>query len=148
MMINKVCRFTIDNRRSTIDGASRLALLLLVVSLLALSCAQKGEDCTINVTVVEKATGKPLAGAEVLVDGKTIGMSDAGGLCRGSVKLSYGKHGLCCRKEGFTKTEWTMELSPQEGGDEKGFEGEASLLDEIGDLEAEFDYRIEMSREE
>ena len=140
---NKVTPYTIRYALC----AMRYTLYGAVVVLCA-ACAPKGEDCTISVSVVDKATGKPLPGVTVNVDGRELGATGEDGSCRGTLKLRYGKHNLSCCKQGYREAKWQMEFLPQGRDEAKDFEGEASLLEEIGELAAEFDYRIELERED
>ena len=118
------------------------------LAMLCIACAQKGEECTLSVTAVDKATGLALAGVAVSVDGKSLGETGEDGVCRGTLKLPYGKHNLSCSKQGFRKRDLVMDFLPQEKAEESGFSSEPSLLDEIGELAAEFDYRVELETEE
>jgi len=119
---------------------------LLGLCLLLFSCAKEGEDCTLNVRVFAQESGTPLAGTCLSVDGKEVATSGEDGICRAQVKLSYGKHKLVCENKGYEDQTWTMELAPQEaptGADA----GEDDLLDEIGELAAEFDFQVQMMKE-
>ncbi len=121
---------------------------MIMLCLCAFSCAQKGEDCTLKISVVEQASGKPLPGVEIKLAGKILGQSDAAGLCSVQCKLAHGRYKLSCEQDGYIKVEWGMELAAQEAAVDEDFMGEPSLLDEIGELAAEFDYRIELVKEE
>jgi hypothetical protein len=119
---------------------------VLVLCLVLFSCAQKGEDCTVTVRVFSQGGGTPLAGVQLSVDGKEVATSGADGVCRAQVKLSYGQHKLLCENKGYERSTWIMELAPQEALTGAAA-GEESLLDEIGELAAEFDFKVEMMKE-
>ncbi len=134
--------------RNTTYRTGKRVISVIIVCLCAFSCAQKGEDCTLKISVIEQTSGKPLPDVEVKLDGKKLGRSGADGLCRAQRKLSHGRYKLSCEKDGYIKIEWVMELAPQEAVADGNSAGEPSLLDEIGELAAEFDYRIELVKEE